>query len=440
MTLRFLICATFLCLAGCPRPEAPPNLVLITVDTLRPDRLHCYGGEKAISAAIDSLAERGVLFEQCYSQASLTIPSLSSLMTGRYPSEIGARNNSSPLTSTDDCLAAALKRRGYRTAAFVCNFNLRPEMRFNRGFDHYDAEFNDPEPNRPDIVERKAPDATDAALAWLERNVDTPFFLWIHYQDPHGPYTPPPGFTLPAEQYPGAELPILKQNYGRHGIPKYQAMDGSGSVAEYRARYDGEIRFLDHHLERLLKALDLNGTVVAFTADHGESMGEHAYWFSHGQDLYNELIRVPLIVAGARVEPGRTSDPVCLVDLFPTFSALAGEVKEHHGIDLLDPASRKKARIIFSETDNPPSKSFFKAVVMGPWKLIHSRFANNPSLLFNMADDPLERENIIDAHPEVVKNLKKIIDTVKMRTRENEPLDLTPEEIKVLEALGYTGK
>ena len=170
-------------------PEVPPNILLITVDTLRPDRLGCYGCPIPLSPAIDALAEEGILFKNCFAHASFTLPSLASLMTGQIASKLGVKGNTSPLPESSNTLASALKERGYRTAAFVSNFNLRPKLRFDIGFDHYDADLTTPEPNRPDVLTRNADKTTEAALAWLRSNSNEkqpPFFMWIHYQDPHG--------------------------------------------------------------------------------------------------------------------------------------------------------------------------------------------------------------------------------------------------------------
>ena len=178
--LAALLMAAVSILPACADREDLPSIVLVTVDTLRADRLGCYGCPVRTSPALDSLAARSVVFENCVAQASSTAPALASVMTSRYPSEAGVFNNTQPLIEAPDTIAAFLKRRGYECAAFVSNFNLRPRMGFDRGFDHYDARMTDRERNRSGLPE-----------GWDK----TPFFLCVHYQDPHGPYTPPEGYA-----------------------------------------------------------------------------------------------------------------------------------------------------------------------------------------------------------------------------------------------------
>jgi arylsulfatase A-like enzyme len=441
-------------LIGCGRkiPDQP-NLLLLTVDTLRADRLHCYGNPAAITPAVDALAEKGLRFETCYAHASLTVPSLASLLTGLYPSQTGAKTNRNPLPKSTQTIARALKAKGYATAAFVSNFTLRKGMRFDQGFDHYDAELSTPELNRPDILTRNADVTMDAVLAWLDdaSGKDAPFFLWIHLQDPHGPYTPPDDFIPDVDAYPRQQLEALDNDHTPGGIPRYQVLGAERESAVYRARYDGEILFFDHHIARLTDALDrfdlAGDTVVIFTADHGEAMGEHDFWFSHGQDLFNELIRVPLIIAAPWIEPGRPVETAALMDIFPTLMALAGAGKDElsglRGIDLLDPAARREVRPVFSEVKSDAFETKLRSLVLGRWKLIKSHRKKDTPQLFDLEKDPGEKHNLYASETEIAKKMVKILEAEKERAesgREAEELPLTPEELKVLEALGYTGK
>jgi len=442
-----------LCIAACSEAERPPNIVLVTVDTLRADRLGCYGCPVRTSPAVDTLAAQGALFESCIAQASSTAPALASVMTSRYPSEVGVFNNTQPLIEAPDTIAAFLERRGYECAAFVSNFNLRPRMGFDRGFDLFDAQMTERELNRSGLPERTAEKTSDAAIDWLEgrRQKSEPYFLWIHYQDPHGPYTPPDGFAPDIENYQAGSrvLPLLETNWGAGGIPRYQILPGARDSARYRACYDGEILFFDAHLGRLIRALlkedGLRNTAILFTADHGESMGEHGYWFSHEQDLFNELIHVPLIVAAGQTA-GRRSDRACHLDIFPTIAALVDgdrfDPSEYRGRDLFDGDSIRSARPIFSETNFVATRTTFRSVIVGSWKLIVSSHTPESPLLFDLEKDGAERSNLARSNPDVAKRMMRILETEAAKSKpmrgRRAPLKLTPAEREALESLGYT--
>ncbi len=442
-------------LAACSDPECRPNIILVTVDTLRADRLGCYGCPVRTSPAVDALAARGVVFETCVAQASSTAPALASVMTSRYPSEVGVFNNTQPLIEAPDTIAAFLKRQGYVCAAFVSNFNLRPRMGFNRGFDFYDAQMTERELNRSGLPERTAEKTTDAALRWLAAHGgrSKPFFLWVHYQDPHGPYTPPDGFAPDIENYHADRrvLPLLETNWGTGGIPLYQSLPGTRDSAHYRACYDGEILFFDEHFGRLARALlkndSLYNTAILFTADHGESMGEHGYWFSHEQDLFGELIHVPLIVAVPDITAGRRDDRACHLDILPTIATLVDgngfDPSEYRGRDLFDSDRLRSTRPIFSETNYVATRTTFRSVIVGSWKLIVSSRTPDAPLLFDLENDGAETSNLARSKPDVASRMIKILEAEAAKSKPMQdrtaPLKLTPAEREALESLGYTG-
>jgi len=314
-------------LAGCgPAAPARPNLVLLTVDTLRPDRLACYGGDDRVGTGICGLASRGVRFTWALSAAPSTAPSVASILTSLPPSAHGvAQRASTVLAPRQTSVAELLAAAGYRTAAFVCNPVLRRERGLAQGFEIYDQRMTRRERNRPALRERSAEDATDAALAWA-RVARPPWFLWVHYQDPHGPYDPPG--TAPGPEVPGAApLPLLRDNSGYRGIPAYQALPGLRSAAAYARQYRAEIRYLDLHLARLVAGLDGLGRppFVLLTADHGEAFGEDGYYFAHGHSVGLDQIRVPLLVRPiAPGAPRAVSVPVSTLDVAPTLLAAAG--------------------------------------------------------------------------------------------------------------------
>jgi arylsulfatase len=320
-----------LALAAC-RPPGPPNLLLVTLDTLRADHLGSYGFALETSPEIDRLARSGVLFERAVAASSTTAPSHASILTSRYTREhsVGYLTGRTRLAEAPT-LAEQLRGAGYATAGFVSNPNLRRRLGFDRGFDHFDDELPKAEPNRPAQFERVAEETTARAIAWLAAPRREPWFLWVHYQDPHGPYAPPPGhadrFRVPPA--PGeAELEVLESNDGIGGIPAYQALPGLRLPSQYLGRYADEIFYADASLGRLLAAADDfaagRETAVLLTADHGESLGEGGAWFVHFLVSTPQLSHVPMILTAPGVAPGRRSEPVSHVDVLPTLLELAG--------------------------------------------------------------------------------------------------------------------
>jgi arylsulfatase A-like enzyme len=317
---------------GCRSGErAPPNVLLITVDTLRADHLGSYGFAFDTSPSIDALAADGVVFEKAIAAAGKTTPAHASIMTSRYTREhsIGHGNGDSAL-STEATLAEHFRDAGYATAAFVSNILLTRRVGLGRGFDLFDDELTTPEINRPHVVERLARDTTERALGWLRDTGERPFFLWVHYQDPHGPYTPPPSerdrFQLPAAP-DEKELPVQRGNSARGGIPAYQVLPNLRRLSEYVSRYAGEIFYADRWIGEIIAAADAEvgrDTIVLLTADHGESFGENDHYFKHTHTTTPEVARVPLIIRAPGLAPERRSEIASHVDVLPTLLDLAG--------------------------------------------------------------------------------------------------------------------
>jgi arylsulfatase len=323
----------FLFAVGCGGDVAPRRLLLITVDTLRADRLGAYGSASELTPNLDALARESQRFTAAYAPASHTLPSVAALLTGLFPQQLGIWSNESRLPANASTLAGEFSDRGFFTAAVVSNWVLRRDAGLASGFDRYDDRMPELEATRP-MPERIARDTTDAALAMMEACSDRGgrCMLWVHYQDPHGPYTPPADLRerrLAVERRaPGGDrrLPALAGSFGFGGIPDYQLLEGRRDVAFYRAGYDGEVAHADAEIGRLLEAARSRPawrrTVVVFAADHGESLGEDDYWFAHGALLSDPLVRVPLLIRIPGRPPAERSDPVSLVDLRPTLEAL----------------------------------------------------------------------------------------------------------------------
>ena len=309
-----------------------PNVLLISIDTLRADRLGSYGFGRDTSPAIDALAADGVLFERAISGASSTAPSHASIFTSGYTREhtIGHGNGSTRIEG-GVTLAEAFRQAGYRTAAFVGNVVLNRRIGFDRGFELYDDELPSAEVNRPEIFERVARQTTERTLEWLKQRRESPFLLWVHYQDPHGPYTPPDEFARRFRPEPRSDeraLPVRDDLRGDGGIPSYQALDGMRFPSFYEARYAAEIAYTDHWIGRLLEAVDAastgTGVIVVLTADHGESLGEEGRYFVHGTSTTPDQAHVPLILRAPGLETARRAEIVHHVDILPTLLELAG--------------------------------------------------------------------------------------------------------------------
>jgi arylsulfatase A-like enzyme len=326
--LALALLALAVCATACARAEAPrPNLLLVTIDTLRADRLACYGGPADVGREICALGAQGVRFAWAIAPAPYTGPSIASLLSSRLPAHHGVvQDFDSFLAAEIESVAELLGAAGYRTAAVVSNPVLDRSRGFDQGFSLYDQRMTSRERNRPSYAERPARDTTDAALAWLAGGGAAPWFLWVHYQDPHGPYTAP-GSQAPGDAPGDAPLPVGPDDVGYGGIPRYQALPGIRTLRAYEARYQDEIRYVDAEVGRLVRAVDAAGARVeiALTADHGEAFGENGYYFVHGHSVGLDQVRVPLFWrrADAR-EPRVVETPVSLVDVAPTLLRVAG--------------------------------------------------------------------------------------------------------------------
>ncbi len=330
-------------IAACSReqpPEAPappPSVLLVTIDTLRADHLGAYGYPEPVSPSIDALAARGVVYERAVAASSRTAPSHASIFTSRWVRDhsIAYFNGYSRL-GNESTIAAVLRANGYATAAFVSNGALSRRMGLTRGFEVYDDELPDKETNRA-VFERTAQGTTERALAWIAQ-AHAPWFAWVHYNDPHGPYTAPPPYEQggpfsgvargAAQDVAERALRVVDDPSGAGGLPAYQKIDGLALPRDYRRRYAAEIRHLDDWLGRLAAAAEgaagASGLVLVLTADHGESQGEEGIYFSHGTGTTPGVAHVPLLIVAPGLSPGRSRDLVHHVDVLPTILDLVG--------------------------------------------------------------------------------------------------------------------
>jgi arylsulfatase A-like enzyme/uncharacterized membrane protein YbhN (UPF0104 family) len=440
-----------------------PNVILVMVDTLRADHLSCYDASAPRTPAICSLAGPGGTIFDGFSHASWTKPSAASLLTSLLPSSHGVMSKPSALSQDTVMIAEVLKEHGYATGGIASNINLAPSFGFDQGYDEYhylgpDYLAGALESSSKLILYQIArtvwfkikpglrfgdfyQDATvvnEVALDFLERHRDSRFFLFLHYMDPHDPYFEHPydgrGIARVSNQHPDAD-----------------------QAAEMRRLYRGEVEYADRNFGQLLdrlRELDLwDDTVIALVADHGEEFQDHGGWW-HGLTLYDEQIRVPLLVkwaANGVAAPRDARGHVAgLIDVAPTLIARTGAPvpKSMQGVDLAsDPAARAEPnRMVFAEEDH--EGNVLRAIRTPTWKLIEANPGNPRGLpgseLFEVAQDPGEAKNRLDAEPDKVAELRRHADAQEqLATRhsagEGAAAELTAAEEEALRQLGYLG-
>lgn len=442
--------APLLWLSGCVRHRRAKgtSVILIVVDTLRPDHLGCYGYSRNTSGNIDRFAADSLLFENCFSHAPSTSASVASILSGFLPHETKVTNKT-VMSKQIRTLPMMLRSHGYKTAAVVSNYVLREKRGWENGFDIYDAEMKGHELNRKNISERIAEHTTDRAVKVLKKFRKDNLFLWLHYQDPHGPYTPPSTFAKLFKST--ADKPhLLKLNdtgSGRRGIPKYQKLGDNRDFQHYLSQFDGEIRYVDEHLKRLfdtLKRLGLyNDSLIIFTADHGEGMGEHDYYFAHGEYLYNTLTHVPLIIKCPAGPSGTKTDLVQHIDIVPTILK-ALDIMPSPGLRGCDLTAQIPAgREIFAKMETGMVRDKIKYSIMADgFKLIHTPLYDRYEL-YDMKKDFGEEHDLVNepAYSQFRQGLKIRLkqlrrqDLLKLGTVKSPKL--SDEELEKLKSLGY---
>lgn len=415
--LRVALACVFLPAAACGGRFDPAreDVVLVVVDTLRADHLGLYGYGRGTSPRLDDLARQATVFDAAWSAAPWTLPSVMSIMTSRYPSSHKVENDGLKLPAGVPTLAETLQPAGYATGGFVSHVYVSDTFGFGRGFEVFeDFGLSQPGYRLEAGMEPPADRVTDAALAWLNCQGRRPVFLLVHYFDPHWPYAPPEPYRA---LYPNPYAGPLDASYD--SISRY--LDPLVPIPEeYRRflidRYDGEVRFVDDQIGRLFEGITASGRAarswVIVTADHGEEFKDHGS-MGHGRRLYEETVRVPLIIgrpsrapagrgAGA-VAAARVAVPVSGIDLFPTIMALTG-VKAPGGLQgaSLVPLLRAGPgpagdRPLVCETIRLNAHQ--KAVRRKALKLIQSMDENRTEL-YDLAADPLERRDLSAERPE----------------------------------------
>lgn len=408
---QYLPLIAFACSSVHAQPQTP--VILISVDTLRADRLSCYQGARLRTPHIDALAANGTLFSQVSTPFPLTLPAHVALFTSTYPFANGVRDNGIPLAPSTATLATVMKQAGYRTAAFVASFVLDRRFGLSPGFDIYDGPVDLHNKTAAGAGDRKRPGSqvAEAAAHWVDANSNAPFFLFLHLYDLHAPY------DLPRD-------PSLRR--GETG-------------------YDAELAYVDHVLGDFLRSLERRGVfekaLIVFTSDHGEGLGEHGE-STHGYFIYQSTLHVPLIVhwpAGPRRLPrDRVDEPASLLDVAPTILD-AVSLPRPAGMRGRSLLGARDSQEVYSESTyarNHFGCASLRSMRAGDYKYID---APQPEL-YDLSSDPHESRNLYARQRPKADALRARIDALRTASPAapaGQSSSLTPETIAALRSLGY---
>jgi arylsulfatase A-like enzyme len=443
-------------LPGCtqrpPLPEAP-NVVLITLDTLRADHLGCYGYFRDTSPRLDRFARECLLFERCLTPIATTFPSHISILTATYPDAHGIAGNvgdggtAFEPTERLRSVAQILNDHDYATAAFISATPVKKYTGIDVGFDVFDA---------PGRGQRTAAATNEAVLPWLDERAAEPFFLWVHYFDPHSPYDPPARFR---DRFREEELDAVLEER-RVDAEKHFPDSPDLSVRKAMNLYDGEIRFLDDELGKLLDRLRGRAdawerTVVVIVGDHGEGLGQHDD-MTHG-GIWREQLHVPLLLRIPGERGRRIRDRVSTVDVLPMLLGLVDLPGEEEvfaqagGVDRLAPDA-PAAAIVSRESDDghrvlDGQETPRMTILSGRWKLIHD--PEGQDLLFDLEKDPFELASVHREQPDTVAALRsQLLRELERQEARHEvfygdsaagrEVSVDEETQQQLRALGYT--
>lgn len=409
------------------------KVILIVIDALRPDHLGCYGYERNTSPTIDSLARAGVKFNNYYCQGIYTFPSFVSLFTSVH--ECAHRLKNGAILNFDaKTMAEYFKENGYTTAAFVSNAMVKGDTGLRRGFDVYDDKFTH---------SREASLTFKSFQQWYRENAGKKSFVFIHFNDCHAPYTPPAPYSElfindeVFQRQSGIKLKVSQDNKARkYEIPKYAVIEGRNEMNFYISQYDGAIRYIDDHIKNIIEMLkeynDLEDSLLIITADHGEAMGEHGIFFNHGKAVYEEFIRIPLIIYAPSIiqcDFSETDDIYSNIDLLPTLSRLLRffDTNRFQGRAMFE---TRKEIYVFGSTE------YYDYIIKDGWKYIRHRSIRKDKnkfkmklrklkynilrlvdrnfepleSLFNLKQASREKDNFFKRHREKVKELSHLLD------------------------------
>lgn len=405
---------------GCSKSKDLPNIIFISIDTLRADHVSCYGYEKKTTPMIDMLAQKGVRFTKAFAPAPWTLPSHASMFTGLYPSKHKAIDERVAVEKDIAMLTEKLQAAGYETGGFVTHYYLSKDYGFDRGFDKFVMK-----------IDEKAETITKLAATWIRDNRKKPFFAFIHYFDPHTPYYPPAEFRtkyFPKDliEIKGDTRDVLSIIHSKYPEKREK------TLRALLALYDGEIDYVDSSISELYKKLQLfkldRNTLIVITSDHGEEFYEHGL-MEHGFTLYQEQLHVPLIFyCPEKIAMGKTSDvPVSLVDLFPT-------LLEYAGIPLPEKLDGNSILPLLKKTAGPIGDSWEQRALhaqttrQGPDRMCiiknDNKYIYSPEFrlsdrsfgpeFFNLKKDPAETVNLIASEADLAQKYQKIMTDSEM--------------------------
>jgi arylsulfatase A-like enzyme len=443
-----LVPALSLGLASCGGPGGePPSLLLITVDTLRPDHLGAWGSPRPTSPTVDALAREGVSFATVIAPRGQTWPTLATILSSRYPVEHGVRRNGQSFPADVPTLTAALKERGYACGAFLSNAG-------QAGWPDFDV-LHDLRDHDENVLAR--------AKGWLRARADRPFFLWIHFFGPHRPFRPD---AIWRERFdPGYRGPIDGSIEQMREITAAAEDPAPRDLAHMIALYDAEIRELDGRVRELLGALDEVGasgrTLVAFTADHGEELFERNRYFSHSASIYDTVLRLPFVLRWpGRLPAGRLVPGVVpAVDVAPTLLELLGVPAPEEF------AGRSQAAAARGEGVPDPDRRAYSeledlvvSVRTGRWRYVHNPEDHDfpmeggetgllypiaPRELYDHAADPGEKRDVAVRRSDVADSLAREVEAWMARhdweeaSRRHAEREIPEDVREALEAMGY---
>ena len=447
------------------------NIIIIIVDALRPDHLKINSYFRDTSPNIDNLAKYGTSFSNCYTSLTRTDPSVTSILTGLFPHNHGIRMvDNARISPNISSLPQILKHHGYKTAYIGEHVH---KYGIEEGFDDFLRTSwnvrNKIKKNLYKIINPKekigpAYQYTDTTINWIKKNIKNKFFVCLHYNELHWPYHSP-FENIFDKEYPG------KHDFNTLGDGKFTRGDiifgnvklPEGEVEHAIAHYDGNLKYIDSQIERLLEFLEkkklLDDTLIVLTSDHGENFGEHGFYFQHGASLYQPSLRTPLILKNEKIIPKgkKIESNVQLVDIMPTVL----DILNIHVLDKIDGASlvpiiktqTEKARdFVFAESIEEHFdgnkrvfikgiKGKWRTMIIGDWKIIYIPHPQEDIFeLYDIKKDPHENNNLIDKEKEIASTMKKkILDFLSLQSNEGDAdiSDLTEKSKKLLRKLGY---
>ncbi len=450
-------------------PSSRPNILLVTLDTTRADRMGAYGNTSVDTRHFDAVAAAGVRFANATAVAAVTGPSHTAMLTGTGPWDNGVLLNGIPIPATTPLLSERLRASGWHTGAFVSAYVLDGTLGFSRGFEVYDDDFGlvpglsellvpraitmahrhaDPDW----ILERRGADTVDHAMSWIG-DQDGPWFAWVHLFDAHGPYAPPPPFDT--RYYAGDPRDPAHTSMAKvSGIASYllPSLKGITDLDYVLAQYDGEVSYADSQLGRLLEAVPKD-TLLVVVGDHGEALGEHGVWFNHGDDLYETSLHVPFAVRwSGHLEPQVIDHPVSGEDVAPTVLARVGlPLTGMTGVDAIDTARAAAPSMCFDRDTNLAERKAGR-ITQPKWRLAADRTEagrfvereiDHRHEAFDLALDPLGLQDVNaawaadPARAEALAAQGKRTASLLERDTSRSAVELSDDETEKLRALGY---